>query len=436
MLGNRRRLFFLFAKIPMRGSPLMKSLRCNPGYSALTLATIASVVLKVRPAINAARTVVSQYMGSFSLQFFVLIFAGLAFYTTSWCAEAVEDGVTEKVFLSDTNQSNQLQLDNADTLGPDRVFVRQGLTESTRPSLWKPFKRTEYSGRIVHIDHREVVLDLGPDGAVAVDDNSLSKRLRFPSDQVESVEPFWSGELTPKLVQLFDQGMYREFIRLLQDADLTPIPQWQQLLLLEMVVRAVGALQGPTAAAGPFLRLADSAPDFLHASMPLCWTFAELDRDFEAKCRGWLDSSSESAQLLGASWLIHGPESSRAVEVIKRLQSSSRTAISQLSVAQAWRIVTPPETMSHLNKWVATRDKMLAPLALGPTEFLVERLVRIGQPDLALGQALWIITIRPADKARASRLLDQSAQLLLAGGYQSEAERVMDWRKDLLGVKK
>ena len=314
----------------------------------------------------------------------------------------------------------------------DRVVIRQGLTEATRLSLWKPLKRSEQFGRISHLDNREMLIEVEGD----TDQVGLptARRLRIPCDQIESVDPVWQDDSTKELVQLFERRMYREFIQALRERDLAAIPQWQQLLLLNKVVQAVDAVQGPTASANPFLRMAESAPDFLYASMPLCWTFSEMDRDFKEKCRTWMESPSEVAQLLGASWLLQDTEGHRAAQVISQLQSSSNNAVAQLSAAQAWRLIPPPDTMNQIAKWIAIRDRMLLPLSLGPTEFLVERLSRVGQPDLAVGQALWIATMSPGDSARVARSLGKAAELLSAGGYQTEAQRVFDWRKELLGA--
>lgn len=314
----------------------------------------------------------------------------------------------------------------------DRVVIRQGLTEVTRLSLWKPFRRSEQFGKIIHLDSREMLIEV--EGGSLPSESPSPRRLRIPCDQIESVDPAWREEDTKELVYLFVNRKYGLFVQALQERDLTAIPQWQQLLLLDKVVQAVGAVQGPAASASPFLRMAESAPNFLYASMPLCWTYDEMDKEFKEKCRAWMESTSEAAQLLGASWLLQGPDSGRATQVIKQLQSSSNSAVAQLAVAQSWRLVPPPDTMNQIAKWIAFRDRMLLPLSLGPTEFLVERLSRVGQPDLAVGQALWIATMSPGDSERVARSLGKAAELLSANGYRNEAQRVDQWRKELLGV--
>lgn len=314
----------------------------------------------------------------------------------------------------------------------DRVVFRQGVTEATQLSLWKPLRRTQLSGRIIGLDSNEVLIEV--DGGDDSSNLPATQRMRISSDQIEGIDPAWKGKSTWEIVLLFEQGDYREYIEALRETELSDIPQWQQLLLLSKVVQAVEALQGPAAAAVPFLRMAESAPDFLYATMPLCWTHAEVENEFYRKCKQWLESPDEVARLLGASWLLQSPDGQQAARVIGQLKSSSKAPVAQLATAQEWRLVPPPDTMRQVGKWMDFRDRMLLPLSLGPTEFLVERLARIGELDLAVGQAVWIATNGATDSIRVTRSLGRTVELLSAGGFQEEAQRVQDWIEELQGV--
>lgn len=70
------------------------------------------------------------------------------------------------------------------------------------------------------------------------------------------------------------------------------------------------------------------------------------------------------------------------------------------AASQGWRLTLPPQTMSNLAGWLEQRDKLIPPLQLGPTEFIADRLMRIGQTDLAVGQWMRIASQHAWDRCR------------------------------------
>jgi hypothetical protein len=94
--------------------------------------------------------------------------------------------------------------------------------------------------------------------------------------------------------------------------------------------------------------------------------------------------------------------------------------------------------MAQLPSWIAERDRMLPALALGPTEFLSDRLMRIGQQELALGFAFQIATAHTNRHAsqfpRARRALVSAAEMLKKQDRKSDAEKVSAWIKQLDGA--
>lgn len=333
------------------------------------------------------------------------------------------------------------------SIAVDRVVIRQGVSDSTLDSLWKPLNISTLTGRILDFNAVELTIETdSPSGA----DGPLQRRI--PSDQVQRILPAWNTdgvqnvgvgraseenrlEVYPtevwEIVQLFEGQKYREFIQKLREADTAGIPNWQQLLLLSMVIQAVDAVQGPAAAIPHFLKMAESAPMCLFAEMPLCWTAMEPSAELVAKSLTWLDSQNEIAQLLGASWLAHGAHASRARETITKLKSSKKHAVASLATAQAWRFSSPPDTLRELSTWIAFRDKMLLPLAMGPTEFIADRLARVGEIDLAIGQYAWIATHHQGRVYRAQRALNAAVKLLKRNNRNAEAERMAAWSQAL-----
>jgi hypothetical protein len=172
-------------------------------------------------------------------------------------------------------------------------------------------------------------------------------------------------------------------------------------------------------------------PTILYAEMPLCWTTREVDAALEETAKKWLFSEDEHAQLLGASWLLLGDAGQAAKEILGSLRSSANQNISRLAIAQAWRLVPPPKTMSELQGWMDYRDALRPPLQIGPTEFIADRLMRIGQVDLAIGQWLRIASQHGDRYHRAVPALKTAAQLLQREGQIEEAEKLNEWIAEL-----
>ncbi|MBX3423851.1 MAG: hypothetical protein KF752_20025 [Pirellulaceae bacterium] len=304
----------------------------------------------------------------------------------------------------------------------DRVTIAAHIPKSASDALWSAPSSQMMSGRIVQFNATDLVIEVGDDS-----DSQQVKRRTFPSQLVQRVDAFWSDPAIAQAVERFDQQQYPEFIAALRVADLNNVPDWQQLILLGKVVQAMHTVGGPAAAGKHFLTLADSAPDMLYAVMPLCWQVTDIDRNVNQAAQEWLKSEVPAAQLMGASWLALGPQSQAAQEALKKLQSSARGVIAKLATIQSWRLVPPPDTMASLEQWFVDRDRLLLPLALGPTEFLADRLTRLGQVELALGEWLRIPVLHAEQPSRCGAALERAAKILESAERTSEAERIRQW---------
>ncbi|MCA9134436.1 MAG: hypothetical protein KDA45_14805, partial [Planctomycetales bacterium] len=134
-----------------------------------------------------------------------------------------------------------------------------------------------------------------------------------------------------------------------------------------------------------------------------------------------------------ASWLLFGPHGSTAGRTLAALRASPNSTVAQLAVVQSWRLVAPPETRPALASWIEFRDKLLPPLQLGPTEFLADRLMRIGEPELALGQWMRIATVHAERYHRAAGALQAAETQLKRVGRDDEAQRLKAWIQELRG---
>jgi ribosomal 50S subunit-associated protein YjgA (DUF615 family) len=312
----------------------------------------------------------------------------------------------------------------------DRVELRQGITDSTKINVWNPLQVMTLQGDIQSFDAKSLVIKVSsPDGKESL--KTLS------SEQVQAVEPYWRVDGAATAVSQFKKHNYADFgkeLRKLKKAELDKIPPWEQVLLTGMVVQAHEANSLIAEAGQDFIALAKSSPlpELVYADMPLCWAVTQVDVNAEAK--KWIAQEDEAAQLLGASWLLLGTDAGQAKSVLDRLKKSKTSAIAQLAKVQAWRLIPANETMNHLPNWLAERDRMLRPLALGPTEFIFDRLMRVGEYDLAIGQALQIATLYSDRYPKARRAVAMAAEMLKKQGRTVESEKVLGWLKQLDGA--
>lgn len=317
----------------------------------------------------------------------------------------------------DTNSDNTADVSSS---APEFDTIEYiGLAD--KPEAWKPRASVVVRGEIRQSDGEQVAI-IESDGSPRT----------IPSPQVVGIRPKWRTASAADAHQLFVERNYQAVTTAVPQALKSNLVQWQQRLLIAELVHATVALGKPREAGLYFLSLAKSnPPHLLYADMPLCWTVCEPDQHLQSEAQKWLSSSDESARLLGASWLLFGEYSAPAKQALAQLQTSTHSAISQIATLQGWRLTSPPQTMTQLERWLEYRDQLIPPLQLGPTEFLADRLMRIGQDDLALGQWLRIASQHSDRPFRAHQALLSASRVLKRLGREQEVQRLEAWIEKL-----
>lgn len=301
----------------------------------------------------------------------------------------------------------------------DRVRIAPVL--SGAPDVWADVERVTWVGQIRQFDADKLVL-VQADGKV----------LEVASDRVESVEVAWVNSQVEAALGLVAQHRYREAITAIQEALKSGVPRWQQRFLVAALVQSADALGNPRTAGILFLNLAASSPPpLLYRDMPLCWTVREPDAGLKSKALEWLAAEEEHARLLAASWLLFSERDESARRMLLELQAAKSSAVAQLAAAQIWRTVAPPKTKAALQQWIDYRDGLLEPLQIGPTEFIADRLTRVGEVDLAIGQWMRIASVHGDRYHRAAIALQTAAKLLEREGRNDEAKRLEPWIEEL-----
>ncbi len=283
---------------------------------------------------------------------------------------------------------------------------------------WNTVSPTRVEGIIRDIDDR----------SIRFQDGDEIKEL--PSQRVISVEANWRTEEARAAHGLFTDRRFKEAMPAFEKAINGNLPDWQKSILLAEIVDLYATL-GDSREAGRFYAMYFSPqfkpPAMQYAYMPACWTTIEPDEKLRSESTKWLADPSEAAQLLGASWLLLGSDAQAAKAKLSQLQKSKNPTVAALAVAQGWRLTTPASTLERLDAWLEYRDRLIQPLQLGPTEFIADRLTRIGQEDLAIGQWSRIATIHADRYHRAAYARTEILKLLRQLQRDEEAKRLEAW---------
>ncbi len=314
------------------------------------------------------------------------------------------------------------QVDSQNPAAPEQLDTFDYAPVYTKAiDVWNPPAADRLTGTIEEFNDQSIIF------------MANGQRRELPSNRVAWIQPVWKSPEAVEAHRLFTERRYKEAIVAIPVAVKSNIPRWQQRLLIAEIVDSAVALGSFKGACGVFLdSLAPNQPPaMLYSSLPLCWTSEEPDQTLRQAASEWLASDNEHAQLLGTSWLLLGADSQQAQRKLMQLQNSKLETIAQLAVAQAWRLVAPPETETRLLAWFEYRDRLLTPLQVGPTEFLADRLSRIGRNELAIGQWSRIASVNRESYHRSSRALQTAQQRLQELGRTEEAKRLQSWIEQL-----
>lgn len=286
--------------------------------------------------------------------------------------------------------------------------------------VWNPPQADRLSGNIEELDDRRIVFI------------ENEKRREIPSDRVMQVAPVWRTQVAADAHKFFVARRYREAKDAIAKAVTNDLPRWQQRLLVAEFVDVFAALGEYRVAGSVYLKslAANQPPAMLLAHMPMNWTSLEPDRMHYEAAVEWLASDDEFGQVLGASWMLLGPDREAARAKLLKLHDSKNAAIASIAMAQSWRLVPPLETSAKLAEWFEFRDRLIEPLQIGPTEFIAERCARTGMIDLAIGQWSRIATMHSNQSHRAWNALNAAARTLNQQNRDEEANRFLTWAEE------
>lgn len=341
----------------------------------------------------------------------------LAWISMLGCAIGVMPLLTSDAISQESSQFYQQAQEKFGK--PSRVwFVQPG---DTGLGTWEQRGLFDEEGIVLNWDSQNLVI-------VRPNANAAST---FPMDEVIRIEPSW---MTEKGAQVHEHFLKREFESVIskgQEALGSGIPRWQQRLLTAEMVEAAMGTNKTTVAIKVFIYLAnESPPQLMLATIPIPWSdeaarevggVSKLQKD----ALEWLRSENEAVQLLGAAWSLSGAARPLAIEALEKLSKSQRPVIATYARAQLWRTIPPAEVFSeHYPRWVADRDKLLAPVQAGPTMLMADRLLQAGQPTLAVAEWMRVVTLHNDRYHLATKAVTNAVDALRAIDRNADADTI------------
>jgi hypothetical protein len=197
---------------------------------------------------------------------------------------------------------------------------------------------------------------------------------------------------------------------------------WARRQIMGRLIEAYGATGNTAAAAEEFLILVASDPETTFWEIaPLGWRSTD-DANLLSRAGLWIrDPRNPAKQLLGASWLLAGPQRAEALTVLQTLSTGTNKRIASLAAIQLWRtrIVTSPA--DEPARWLTAVERL--PTDVRPVGYFCigEAFARHNQPEQASLAYLRIPILYAGNRPLAAEALLAAASQLEKMGRREQA---------------
>ncbi|MCE9525474.1 MAG: tetratricopeptide repeat protein [Planctomycetales bacterium] len=211
-------------------------------------------------------------------------------------------------------------------------------------------------------------------------------------------------------------GKLEEAINAYKQAKRDEPRAWVRRKIMASLVACYAEISRFDFAGDEWLAIASSDPSTLYYNVaPVAWQPLPPNAELQSRATTWLNSKSPPAQVLGASWLLGGPQRSAAITVLEGL-ASSKTAdprVRSLAQIQLWRTKLVSAKLEDVQRWQTAVEQMPAEVRAGGYFVVGEGLARLNKPEGASLAFLRIPLVHTEQRMMA-------ADALLAAGKQLE----------------
>ena len=137
-----------------------------------------------------------------------------------------------------------------------------------------------------------------------------------------------------------------------------------------------------------------------------------------------MKSNDPVRQLIGASWLLFGPQQQAAIQVLDELSRDIDANIKYLAIAQLWRTRNLKVNARQIEVWEKLLGSMPKPIRAGPWLVLAEAQSRADQVDEAAINLLRIPILYPKQIGLSAAALYRAGHLLHNTSRKNEAQTI------------
>jgi tetratricopeptide (TPR) repeat protein len=243
------------------------------------------------------------------------------------------------------------------------------------------------------------------------------------NDQIVQVQTNWGDDYRSGLAEL-RTGKTQIAIIKFQEALRNETRPWVQRIIRAKLVDAFQSIEKHTSAVEQFLLIVREDPQtrFLHLA-PLPWTGS--DNSLGPAAQKWIESPDSVTQLIGASWLLGGPNRNQGIKLLEELSKGIDPGIKNLAIAQLWRtrVSLNPK---QVEVWQGIVDQMPRDLRAGPYLVLAEAQARTGMSEMAIVNLMRIPILYAEQKTLSAAALYRSVNLLHNKGSTEQAQSILN----------
>lgn len=212
------------------------------------------------------------------------------------------------------------------------------------------------------------------------------------------------------------EGKLEEAVAAFKQAKREETRVWGRRKIMSELVTCYAELGSFELAGAEWLTIVSSDPSTMFYSViPVAYRSLPPNVDLETRAAAWLTSKEPAAQVLGASWLLTGPQRAAAVEALERLVAT-KTAdprVRSLAQIQLWRTKLVSAKLDEVQRWQLAVEQMPAEVRASGYFIVGDGLARLNQLDDAALAYLRIPVVHPDQRTMA-------ADALLEAGKQHE----------------
>ncbi len=212
------------------------------------------------------------------------------------------------------------------------------------------------------------------------------------------------------------EGKLEEAITAYKQAKREEPRVWARRKIMAELVGCYSELGRFDVAGDEWLAIVESDPLTRHYEVvPVAWIPTPPDGALQPRAAAWLQSKAPQAQVLGASWLLAGPERGGAVAALEGIAGSKTVdrRIRSLAQIQLWRTKVVLAKLDEVQRWQAALEQMPAEVRASGYFVVGEALARLEKPEDAALAYLHVPLVHSQQRVMA-------ADALLAAAKQHE----------------